>query len=70
MSKMTEESRPVVKLTSSFLGHRQLNLTRPHQLWFYTHMMLMFSHSALWKHFRVQTTIIHVINVVRAKGRV
>ena len=31
-------------------------------------MTLTYSHSALWKHYRDQTTIIHVVNVVRAKG--
>ena len=34
-----------------------------------SNMTLTFSHSALWKRYRDQTTIIHVVNAVRAKGR-
>ena len=30
----------------------------------------MFYHSALWKRYWDQTTIIHAVNIVRAKGRV
>ena len=33
-----------------------------------SNMMLMFSHSVLWKHYHDQTTVIHIINVVHAKG--
>ena len=35
---------------------------------FYSNMVLMFSQWAEWKRHHNQTTIIHVLNVVRAKG--
>ena len=35
-----------------------------------SNMMLTFSHGALWKRYCDQTKVIHVINIVHAKGHV